>query len=66
MIVAKTCHSEGKKDLYKFIINKSSKSLSKLLDITWKMNDASRDVERANQSRILILRANLESIGVNL
>ena len=55
MIVAKTRHSEGEKDLYKFIINKSSKSLSELLDMTWKMNDASRNVERANQSRISIL-----------
>ena len=60
MIVAKTRHSEGEKDLYKFIINKSSKSLSELFDMTWKMNDASRNVERANQSRISILKAHLE------
>ncbi|CAB4002475.1 hypothetical protein DSY43_02735, partial [Paramuricea clavata] len=61
MVVAKTRHSEGEKDLYKFIINKSSKSLSELLDMTWKMNDASKNVQRAKESRISILRAHLES-----
>ena len=49
MVVAKACHREGEKDLYKFIINKSSKSLSELLDLTWKMNDASKKVERAKE-----------------
>ena len=60
MVVAKTRHSEGEKDLYKFIINKSSKSLSELLDMTWKMNDASKNVQRGNESRMSILRAHLE------
>ena len=46
--------------MYKFIINKSSKSLSELLDLTWKMNDASKNVERAKESRISILKAHLE------
>jgi hypothetical protein len=60
MAVAKSRHSEGEKDLYKFIINKSSKSLSELIDTTWKMNDASKNVQRARQSRMAILRVHLE------
>ena len=60
MVVAKTRHSEGEKDLYKFIINKCSKSLSELLDMTWKMNDASKNIQRANESRLSILMAHLE------
>ncbi|CAB4021339.1 Hypothetical predicted protein [Paramuricea clavata] len=61
MVVAKTRHSEGEKDLYKFIINKSSKSLSELLDMTWKMNDDFKNVQRVKESRISILIAHLES-----
>ena len=60
MVVAKARHREGEKDLYKFIINKSSKSLSELIDLTWKMNDASKNVERAKESRISILKAHLQ------
>ena len=60
MVVAKARHREGEKDLYKFIINKSSTSLSELLDLTWKMNDASKNVERAKESRISILKVHLE------
>jgi hypothetical protein len=60
MAVAKSRHCEGEKDLYKFIINKSSKSLSELIDMTWKMNDASKNVQRTRASRMSILRAHLE------
>ena len=47
MVVAKARHREGE--------NKSSKFLSELLDLTSKMNDASKNVERAKESRISIL-----------
>ena len=62
MAVAKSRYCEGEKDLYKFIINKSSKSLSELMenDMTWKMNDASKNVQRTRASRMSILRAHLE------
>ena len=60
VVVAKACHRESEKGLYKFIINKSSKSLSELLDLTCNMNDASKIVERAKESRISILKTHLE------
>ena len=42
------------------IINKSSKSLSELLDMTLKMNDVFKNVRRGNESTMSILRAHLE------
>ena len=60
MAIAKDRHSAGEKDLYRFIISRSSKSLSQLIDMTWKINNASSELEREQQSRISILQKHLE------
>ena len=60
MAIAKDRHSAGEKDLYRFIISRSSKSLSQLIDMTWKINNASSELEREQQSRISILKKYLE------
>ena len=60
MAIAKDRHSAGEKDLYRFIISRSSKSLSELIDMTWKINNASSELEREQQSRISILKKYLE------
>ena len=60
MAVAKRRHAEGEKDLYNFIVNKNSKSISELVELTWKMNDAPKDVQRASNTRMSILRAHIE------
>ena len=49
MAIANDRHSAGEKDLYRFIISRSSKSLSELIDMTWKINNASSELEREQQ-----------------
>ena len=60
MAVAKERHDEGQKDLYQFIVGKSTKFLSELIDRTWKVNDAAATLSRENVSRMTLLKQHSE------
>ena len=55
MTIAKQRYSEGEKELYLFILNKSSKSLSELIDSTWKIHDAPAELAWQVVPRMTVL-----------
>lgn len=52
---------EGKKDLANFILSRSKKSLSDLIENTWKMNNASSSLQRKNVSRMERIHMSLKT-----
>ena len=52
MSVANQRQSEDQPDLFNFILNKSSKSLSELICVTWKMHSAPKTIERQHKCRL--------------
>ena len=55
MTIAKQCHAEGKRDPYMFILNKSPKCLSELIDRTWKIHDALAELAWQEVPRMTVL-----------
>ena len=53
---------EGKKDLANFVLSRSSKSLSDIIESTWKMSNAETDLDRENKSRMHIIKEFAEKI----
>ena len=51
---------QGQVDLANFVLSKSSKVLSELIEKTWKMQRASEDLERKQKSRIDIVHEQLK------
>lgn len=49
-------NEEGKKDLAKFVLSRSSKSLDELVQQTWRMREASATLKRQKLSRMDIIR----------
>ena len=54
MTIAKR-HAEGEKDLYMFILNKSPKCLSELIDRTWKIHDTPAELASQEVPRMTVL-----------
>ena len=52
MSVANQRQSEDQPDLFNFILNKSCKSLSELICVTWKMHSAPKTIERQHKCRL--------------
>ena len=52
LAIAKERHAQGEKDLYQFIVNKSSKVLSELIEKTWRIQHAPDLLRRENPPRI--------------
>lgn len=44
--------AENQPDLFNFILNKSSKALSELISVTWKMHSAPKAIERQQKCRL--------------
>ena len=61
MEVAKGHHDSGERDIYNFIMNKSPKGLSNLVNTTWKMQNAPKIVELNCKSRMDILQEYVSS-----
>ena len=54
--LAYTQKREGKEDLMDFIIGRSRKAVSELLETTWEIKEAGEKIARAHKSRVEILR----------
>lgn len=54
--VAKKRKNEGEKDLATFVLSRSSKSITELIENSWKMENASNVLERNKISRIDLMR----------
>ena len=59
MVVAKKRHDDGERDIYSFIMNKSPKALSDLVNTTWKLQNAQHVEDRISKSRIDILKEHI-------
>ena len=59
--VANERKNEGSKDLANFVLSRSTKSLSELIENTWQMENAKTQLVREKVSRMEILRAILDS-----
>ena len=55
MTIAKQRQAEGEKDLYMFILNKSPRCLSELIDRTWKIHDAPAELAWQEVPRMTVL-----------
>ena len=55
MVVAKQRNDNGESDIYNFVLNKSPKALADLINTAWKMQNAEKNVERSEKSRMDIL-----------
>ena len=55
MTIAKQRHAEGENDLYMFILNKSPKCLSELIDRTWKIHGAPAELARQEVPHMTVL-----------
>ena len=58
--IAKQRKSDGQKDLAHFVLSRSSKSLNELMDKTWKMENASADIECRTHSRLDLLKLKVQ------
>lgn len=58
MSVANQRQSEGESDIYSFILNKSPKSLSDLINVTWKMHNAPAQLIREQKDRMTVILEN--------
>ena len=56
MSVASKRNSEGEKDLYQFILNKSSKCMSELMEKAWNVHDAPEIMARKELPRMTVLK----------
>ena len=54
--LAYTQKREGKEDLMDFIIGRSHKAVSELLETTWKIKEAGEKIARTHKSRVKILQ----------
>ena len=59
--IAKVQKEEGKTDLAEFILNRNSKSLREIIESTWKMESAGRDLIRKNKLRMDVIREAVDS-----
>ena len=53
--LAETQRKEGKNELFDFIINRNSKKIVDLINITWEMHSAQSELSRCQKSRLEIL-----------
>ena len=53
--MAKTRKDDGQTDLASFVLSRSSKNISELIENTWKMEQAGSELEREACSRIDLL-----------
>ena len=56
LALANTQKAEGKCDLAEFVLGKSDKSLKELITCTWKMENASKTLQRENKSQMSLIR----------
>ena len=56
LALANTQKAEGICDLAEFVLGKSDKSLKELIACTWKMENASKTLQRENKSRMSLIR----------
>ena len=59
LAIANRQNEQGKKDLAQFVLSHSSRSLNAMIDQTWEMKEASKNVRRKNQSRMEIIQETL-------
>ena len=61
---AKSTSSKGDKGLYEFVLNRGDKKVNDLLHLVWEMETAKEKQERAQLTRLEILREQLNSLCV--
>lgn len=60
MAKAQEQFAEGKKDLKKFVLNKSPKALQELIETTWKLEKAASNIQRQQKPRMQIICETLD------
>ena len=68
MVISKGRHDSGERDIYNFIVNKSPKGLSDLVNTTWKMQNAPKIANHVwifCKSTLVIVHVMIIIINVN-